>query len=402
MFMNKVILVVKDAQTEHTTIQTYLEHEFAENVILPVSGLKALSHVLIEEPPDMIVIVAPVAWAQLDEVLECINAESSSPIVFVPTMKCIDSVLKVMRPGIDDCIIRPNAKLVEYPGRTLLKLLECAIHRAARAAEPALSEQISQESKAIDNHLNQIYLMGKLTSTVAHDFNNLLTIIHGYSHLATQELMNNGDLSKVIQYLEKIEGKTTLGGSLINKIMQFAHKPHAEAVVVNLNAAVTDVKEMLRDMISEGIEFVVDLPEADVPICIDPKALELVLMNLVDNACDAMQGQGKLSIHVIQRQIDAKHAATLNIAPNIYASLSITDTGVGMDEITTANIFDAFFTTKNLGVGTGLGLASVHSCVQEHGGVIFVRSEPGNGSTFEILWPLDNSHLGQDLSEISP
>lgn len=402
MFVDKVILVVKDAQTEHETIKAYLEHEFSDSVILAVSGLKALTHVLVEQPPHLAVIVAPVAWAELDEIMARMKADSLCPIIFVPNEHCVEPALKAMRLGIDDCIIRPNSKTTEYSSRTILKLLECAVYRALQPSEPALTEDVEQEKKAREIHANQLYLIGKLTSTVAHDFNNLLTIIHGYSHLAVQELLDDGNVPKVIQYMEKIEAKTALGGSLINKIMQFSHKPRSESVVLNLNAVVADTKEMLRGVLGEGIEFVVELPDADVPIRIDPKALELVLINLVDNACHAMHGQGKLTIHVEQREIDTEQAAALNIAPNIYASLRITDTGEGMDEMTTANIFDAFFTTKKLGVGTGLGLASVHSCVKQHGGEIFVRSQPARGTTFEILWPRDDTHRGQILGEMSP
>src|SRR5690606_16378261 len=145
--------------------------------------------------------------------------------------------------------------------------------------DPTVADDVDQEKRTRELHAKQLYLIGKLTSTVAHDFNNLLTIIHGYSHLAVQELLDDGNVNKVIQYLEKIDDKTALGGSLINKIMQFSHKPRTESVVLNLNAVVADTQEMLRGVIGEGIEFVVELPEADVPIRIDPKALELVLMN---------------------------------------------------------------------------------------------------------------------------
>ncbi len=402
MFADKVILVVKDAQTEHKTIRAYLEHEFSKSVILTVSGLKALTHVLTEQPPDLAVILAPVAWAELNDILARMATDSTCPIIFVPNEHCVNPVIETMRVGIDDCIIRPDSKTVEYSSRTVLKLLEGAVYRGLRAFEPTLTAGVDQEKKARDIHANQLYLIGKLTSTVAHDFNNLLTIIHGYSHLAVQELLDDGNVSKVIQYLEKIESKTAVGGSLINKIMQFSHKPSTEAVVLNLNAVVAESREMLRGVIGEGIEFVVELPDADVPIRIDPKAIELVLMNLVDNACDAMNGQGKLTIHVAQREINAEEAVALNIAPSTYASLRITDTGDGMDETTTANIFDAFFTTKKLGVGTGLGLASVHSCVQQHGGTIFVSSKPHDGTTFEILWPRDDTHIRHNLSEIAP
>src|SRR5690606_27048249 len=156
-------------------------------------------------------------------------------------------------------------------------------------------------------------------------------------------LLDDGEVSKVVRYLEKIEEKTVLGGSLINKIMQFAHKPNSEAVALNLKSVVADMKDMLRGVVGEGIEFVVDLTDDEVPIRIDPKALELVLMNLVDNACDAMHGQGKLTIQVSQREVSSEEAATLHIAPGNYASLSISDTGVGMDQSTVENIFDAFF-----------------------------------------------------------
>lgn len=408
MFTDKVILVVDDARTEYKTIRTYLEHEFPDSEVLGVSGCKGLTQVLAERIPDLAVVALPLAWGQLHDVLKRMTFRPECPIVFVPDAENVPAVVNDMRPGLDDCVVRPIAKAMqsaEGEDNPFLKLLEFAVMRGLLSTEtPSLQgmDVTTPERSAHDQHVNQVYLMGKLTSTVAHDFNNLLTIIHGYGHLAIQELLDDGEVSKVVRYLEKIEEKTVLGGSLINKIMQFAHKPNSEAVALNLKSVVADMKDMLRGVVGEGIEFVVDLTDDEVPIRIDPKALELVLMNLVDNACDAMHGQGKLTIQVSQREVSSEEAATLHIAPGNYASLSISDTGVGMDQSTVENIFDAFFTTKKLGVGTGLGLASVHSCVREHGGVIFVRSEPGKGSTFEILWPRYDSTLQHSLGEASP
>src|SRR5690554_3069788 len=219
MIVDKVMRVVKDTQTEQKTIRAYLEHEFSGSIILTVSGLKALTHVLIEQPPVLAIVLAPVAWAEFDEVMTRMRADSSCPIIFVPNEHCVEPVLDAMRAGIDDCIIRPVSKTVEYSSRTVLKLLECAAYRALRAFDPTVADDVDQEKRTRELHAKQLYLIGKLTSTVAHDFNNLLTIIHGYSHLAVQELLDDGNVNKVIQYLEKIDDKTALSDSLINKIM---------------------------------------------------------------------------------------------------------------------------------------------------------------------------------------
>lgn len=402
MFSDKVILVVDDARTEHQTIRAYLEHELSGCELLGASGIKALTQVLAERTPDLAVVLVPLAWAQLSDVLKVMAFKADCPIIFVPDIERVSAVAQVMRQGMDDCIIRPAVKVAENSDSTFLKLLGFAVFRVMYWSQTRSSDEELLEKLAHKNHVDQVYLMGTLTSTVAHDFNNLLTIIHGYSHLAIQELLDEENIEKVVQYLEKIEEKTVLGGSLINKIMQFAHKPHAEAIVLPLNRVVDDMKDMLRGMVGEGIELVVDLPADDVPIRIDPKALELVLMNLVDNACDAMHGQGTLTIQIAQRELDQQEAAALGIDANTYAMLSITDTGVGMDASMTANIFNAFFTTKELGVGTGLGLASVYSCVRDHGGVIFVRSVPGDGATFEILWPRHDSHVEEGARGVAP
>jgi two-component system, cell cycle sensor histidine kinase and response regulator CckA len=280
--------------------------------------------------------------------------------------------------------------LVQATRRTLERLeLRRTPHQAPAHNGPSpqggdLDAERDGEQSIHDEH---IYVLGQLAGTIAHDFNNLLTIIHGYCHLARRTLREKGDLRTVGFYLEKIADKTTRGGELVDRIMRYSHKQSGQLVNVPINDFLVEMNDMLRQVVGEGIELRINLNREAGAIQIDPKSLEQVLMNLVDNASDAMHGHGRLEIATAPVELDEFEAATRAVPTGAYIALIISDTGCGMPPETLERIFDPYFTTKELGVGTGLGLASVYSNVRRHGGHIHVESEVGRGTTFEILWP---------------
>jgi CheY-like chemotaxis protein len=228
--------------------------------------------------------------------------------------------------------------------------------------------------------------VGRLAGGVAHDFNNVLTVITGYSDL----LLSGSDLTESQRSaLEQIRRSAERGGALTHQLLAFSRRQPLEARTLHINALVMQVEKMLGRLIGEDIELVTIAAAAEDVVEADASRLEQVIMNLAVNARDAMPGGGKLIIETATVTLDETFSAKqLGVAPGRYVSLSIADTGVGMDEDTMRHMFEPFFTTKTAGRGTGLGLATAYGIVRQSGGAIRISSELGQGTVARIYLPL--------------
>ena len=240
-----------------------------------------------------------------------------------------------------------------------------------------LEQQLTQAQK--------MEAIGRLAGGVAHDFNNVITIISGYGHMLLEGNRDKPDLREAAsEVLKASERAATLAGQLL----AFSRRQVIQPKLLDLNTVVRDVERMLTRVIGEDIELrtVLD-PEAGV-VRADPGQLEQVLLNLVVNARDAMPGGGKLTLETANVNLGEAYARIhAGVAAGPYVMLSVTDTGMGMDAETRAHMYEPFFTTKERGKGTGLGLSTVYGIVKQHGGDIWVYSEPGKGTTFKIYLP---------------
>ncbi|NJN92676.1 MAG: PAS domain S-box protein [Anaerolineales bacterium] len=228
--------------------------------------------------------------------------------------------------------------------------------------------------------------IGRLAGGIAHDFNNLLVPIVGYTELGMLKL--NED-SQLYSDLNRIKGAGERAAQLTRQILAFSRQQMLEIRTLDLNEVVTDFLPMLTRLIGEDIIFQTRLEPDLPPIRADKGQLEQVMLNLVVNARDAMPDGGTLIIETTAVMLDrvyvARHAGA-KVGPHVM--LAVSDTGHGMDAATQQRIFEPFFTTKAQGQGTGLGLATAFGIVKQHGGNIWVYSEPGRGSTFKIYLPL--------------
>jgi nitrogen-specific signal transduction histidine kinase/CheY-like chemotaxis protein len=241
-----------------------------------------------------------------------------------------------------------------------------------------LEEQLRQAQK--------MEAVGRLAGGVAHDFNNLLTIIKGHGDLMLDKLQASDPLQRNATQIEKAANRAA---SLTRQLLAFSRMQVLEPKVLDLNVLVAEMCSLLKRLVREDISFTFKAGESLGRVKADPGQIEQVIMNLTVNACDAMPTGGKLVVETRNVCVDETLAKMRPpLLPGDYIRLTVEDTGHGMDATTKERIFEPFFTTKELGKGTGLGLATVYGVVKQSGGCIWVESEPGKGTRFEVYLPV--------------
>jgi two-component system cell cycle sensor histidine kinase/response regulator CckA len=228
-------------------------------------------------------------------------------------------------------------------------------------------------------------IVGRLAGGIAHDFNNLLTVINGVAEFGLSGLKEGDPLRGDFQQIQQAGARAA---AMTRQLLAFSRKQIMKLEVVNLNALVTEMQSMLQRLIGEDITLAVVTAQDACGVRVDAGQIEQVVMNLAVNARDAMPQGGRLTIATENVELDEDYAAQHgSVRPGSYVMLTVSDTGVGMDEATKARIFEPFFTTKGPGKGTGLGLATVFGIVNQSGGTIWAYSESGRGTTFKIYLP---------------
>jgi two-component system CheB/CheR fusion protein len=236
-------------------------------------------------------------------------------------------------------------------------------------------------------HLRQAQKMeaiGRLAGGIAHDFNNLLTAIIGYSALLLDSLLGN---ESALQQVQQIKAAGDRAASLTKQLLAFSRRQVLQPKVIDLNLIVMDFERMLRRLVGERIEVAIDCAQDLWQVRADPGEIGRAIMNLALNARDAMPSDGTMTLQTANLTLAGADARELDLSPGRYVTLTVSDTGVGMDASMQEHIFEPFFTTKETGKGTGLGLATVLGIVEQSGGAIQCLSEVGEGTSFKILLP---------------
>jgi two-component system, cell cycle sensor histidine kinase and response regulator CckA len=245
------------------------------------------------------------------------------------------------------------------------------------------------EHRALENQLRQAQKMeaiGQLAGGIAHDFNNILTGIIGFTDLSLRQTTNNPALHSDLSQVRKAADRAT---DLVRHILTFSRRQQQEKFPLQAFLIIKEAIKLLRASIPSTIEIRQDIA-SQAAILADPTLIHQMVMNLCTNAYHAMKDKGgTMAVSLHETEIDQPISdCGTELPPGRYLKLSVSDTGCGMSKDTLPRIFEPYFTTKEKGVGTGLGLAVVHGIVKEHQGRISVYSEPGNGTSFNVYLPM--------------
>ncbi|MEY2488902.1 MAG: two-component system, cell cycle sensor histidine kinase and response regulator CckA [Verrucomicrobiota bacterium] len=311
------------------------------------------------------------------------------PLIFVSGTLGEEKAIDSLKNGATDYILK---------GR--LGRLAPAVQRAMEEVNARLERQRLEE-RFIE--AQKMEVIGQLAGGVAHDFNNLLAVIMGYSEVMLAELEPESGL---YEYAEEIRNASERAVGVTRQLLVFSRKQTVQPVVLDLQNAVEKLDCMLGRLIGENIELTITGENHGGYIRADNGYIGQVLMNLVVNARDAMPDGGKLTIAIANVALDQDYAdAHPGEMPGDFVKLSVSDTGTGMTDEVKAHLFETFFTTKPVGKGTGLGLATCQSIVRQCGGHIGVSSELGKGTTFDIYFPRVEKpavDISASLNQIGP
>ncbi len=299
---------------------------------------------------------------------------------------------------IDTFLLSPDTELTQelvirhkhQPWETLLLKCEKVIDSKGDVIVRGLLLDLSFKKKQdlIDSQLQKLQALGQLTSGVSHDFNNQLNGILGY--VALMKTMTNDDT--LLRYMDGIERSVRHSTELTRQLLAFSHKPENKRMNIDLVQIVKDTVNMLKHTVDRRIKIELNIEPDEYFVLGNESQLNNAILNLCINARDAIKGQGTIELTLMHRQLEEVPNNLLNttITPNDYAVLEIKDTGSGIEPSLMSKIFKPFFTTKDVGKGTGMGLASVVDTIRSHSGAIELDSVVGKGTTFTLYLPINH------------
>ncbi len=266
----------------------------------------------------------------------------------------------------------------------------------------AYVEDVTEHS-TLEQQVRQVQKLeavGRLAGGIAHDFNNILVVIRLSTELMLGKVTFDSPMSKP---LLQVLSASDRAAALTRQLLAFGRQQVMRIRTINLNSVVADTLQLLRRTIGEDIELVTHLDPHLENARLDPDQLGQVIMNLAINSRDAMPDGGTLEIETRNMELDASYVKEHGpVHPGRYVLLAVSDTGMGIDSTILPRIFDPFFTTKDTGKGTGLGLSIVYGIVKQSGGYVWVYSEPGQGTTFKLYFPITNAQLEVEPGRSEP
>jgi PAS domain S-box-containing protein len=281
------------------------------------------------------------------------------------------------------------------PLQFIFHIQDLTAEKAAEKDKHQLEGQLRQAQK--------MEAIGTLAGGIAHDFNNILSAVGGYTELALLKLPENSDIRSYLSHVKQAAERAT---DLVRQILAFSRQSEEKKVPLQISTIVNEALQLLRASLPATIEIRKALDKAPLFVMADPTQIHQIVMNLCTNAQHAMQDSGgMLDIRLDPVTLSSENAPSKShLAPGNYLKLTVADTGCGMDEPTLGRIFDPYFTTKEKGKGTGLGMAVVHGIVQSLEGAIEVTSAPGKGTTFNVYFPVveEQAHRKAPSPAVNP
>jgi signal transduction histidine kinase/ActR/RegA family two-component response regulator len=272
-------------------------------------------------------------------------------------------------------------RLIQWPDGREVRFhlaIDTTSQKRAEKEKAALEQQI--------NHAQKMESVGRLAGGMAHDLNNLLTPILCYGELLSTGLSHDEELHESAEEILKAGLRAR---DLVQQLLAFSRKQVLRFETLDLNREVNALVRLLRRTIPENVDIIIHLHPEPLLLRGDSAQIEQVLMNLVVNAWDAMPDGGGLTIETRLTELNQEYAEShQEVGPGKYAILEVSDSGTGMSPETRSKIFEPFFSTKEKGKGTGLGLATTYGIVKQHGGHIWVYSELNRGTSFKIYFPV--------------
>ncbi|KQC12011.1 MAG: hypothetical protein APR63_03585 [Desulfuromonas sp. SDB] len=314
---------------------------------------------------------------------ECVDIEKQLYVVPEERKKYISDILSKGR------IMDHPVQLYRKDGKKIWMSLNTRLVRGEDGQPPYLegfATDISERKNLLEqlHQAQKMEAIGRLAGGIAHDFNNILTVILCYCDI----LLRSNLSSPANQAVQEMQAASEKGKRMTSQLLAFSRKQVVQPKIVNLNDIIVNQYNMLNRILGEDIQIKLSLNEDIAEVKIDPGQVDQIIMNLVVNARDAMPDGGILIIETANADfIEETPQSKQWIPSGKYVMLSVSDTGIGMDEQVKSRLFEPFFTTKSKSKGTGLGLATVYGIVKQNSGFIYVYSEIDKGSTFKIYFP---------------
>jgi len=376
------ILHIEDSVKDSDLIREILEREGLTCEIVRVEKRPEVFEALENRPFDMILSDCNLPQFSGLQALEIAHAlKPEVPFIFVSGTIGEDTAIESLRNGATDYVLKDR-----------LSRLGAAVRRAiAEAEEHALYRQLQRRL----HEAGRLEAISTLSQGIAHDFNNILTIILGHASLLKMEYDRP---KRVLEITNVITQAARRASDVVEQLLAFAHEGENRARPINLNLSVTNTLRSLEPGFPAHVSISFESDDTLPEILADPHQLERMITNLVSNALDSMPQGGEIQLSTKVVPSDQVPEALAPLTSETYARLQVTDTGMGMDSATREHIFEPFYTTKVRGRGTGLGLPVVYGLMQAHHGRIDVKSEPDQGTTVSLYFPLPRQQIAADPS----
>lgn len=330
------------------------------------------------------------------DVLKVLTPPESSvnriPCIVLADNDHVGDVMDILRLGAQDYVLKDNITP---------SILKVSLQKAKEIFD--LQKSCKQASEQIHN-IRKMEAVGQLTSGVAHDFNNLLTVILGNLHLLKRRISSGLEAVTLEDLQEKIRAidiAAVKGSDLVRRLMVFTRQSPLEQEVVNVNDCIGETLKLLHSTLGETIHIETVLSQESWPVSLDINEFTNIMINFAVNARDAMPGGGRLTIETTNVVIDESYTLSHpEFTHGPYVMIAISDTGTGMPPEVVRRVFEPFFSTKEAGEGTGLGMSMAYGFVRQCGGHIAVYSEMGHGTVFRIYLPkMKDGQDSQDAAE---